>query len=102
MGQTVNQAATVTTILTHLPDPSDTVTPVVVTWSVVASAPGAGTPTGTMTVTTDGAETCSAAVATGSCSLTFTATGARTLTATYGGDTRFLGSASAPTAHTVN
>jgi hypothetical protein len=100
--QTVNQAATVTTILTHQPDPSDTVTPVSVTWSVAASAPGAGTPTGTVTVTTDGAETCSAAVAAGGCLLTFTTTGAHTLTATYGGETRFLGSSFGPIAHGVN
>jgi hypothetical protein len=100
--QTVDQAGTVTSILTHLPNPSDTLTAVSVTWSVAASAPGAGTPTGTVTVTTDGAETCSAAVAAGGCSLTFTTPGTRSLTATYGGDTRFLGSASGAVAHTVN
>ena len=100
--QTVNQAATVTTILTHQPDPSDTVTPVAVTWSVVAGAPGAGTPTGTVTITTDGAETCSALVAAGGCSLTFTTAAVHTLTATYGGDTRFLGSTAGPVAQTVN
>jgi len=99
---TVNQAATTTSILTDEPDPSNTVTPVAVTWSVAASAPGAGTPTGTVTVTTDGAETCSAAVAAGGCSLTFTTIGAHTITATYGGDTRFVGSVSTPVAHTVN
>ncbi len=99
--QTVNQAATTTTIVSHLPEPSDTLTAVTVTWSVAATAPGAGTPTGLVTVTTDGAESCSAAVAAGSCALTLTTPGARTLTATYGGDTRFLGSASGSTAHTV-
>ncbi len=99
---TVNQAATTTTISTHLPDPSTTALPVSVVWSVLPTAPGSGTPTGTVTITTDGAETCSAAVGAGSCSLTFTTTGARTLTATYGGDTRFTGSASAVTPHAVN
>jgi hypothetical protein len=98
----VSQAATTTTISSHLPDPSTTALPVSVTWSVLPTAPGAGTPTGTVTVTTDGTETCSAAVAVGSCSLTFTTTGGRTLTATYGGDTRFTGSASVITPHTVN
>jgi hypothetical protein len=97
----VNQAATTTTISSHLPDPSTTALPVTVVWSVLPTAPGAGTPTGTVTVTTDGAETCSAAVAAGSCSLTFTTTGGRTLTATYGGDTQFSGSASVVTPHTV-
>jgi len=98
----VNQATTTTSITSHLPDPSTTAVPVTVAWSVLPTAPGSGTPTGTVTVTTDGAETCSAAVAAGSCALTFTSAGAHTLTATYGGDVRFTGSASAVTAHTVN
>jgi len=100
--QTVNQAATTTAIVSHSPDPSTTSDLVTVVWSVSVTGPGAGTPTGTVTITTDGAETCSAAVAVGSCTLTLTTTGGRTLTATYGGDTRFVGSASAATAHTVS
>jgi len=99
--QTVNQAATTTAITSHLPDPSTTSNLVTVVWTVGVSAPGAGTPTGIVTITTDGAETCSAAVSAGSCTLTFTTTGAHTLTATYGGDTRFLGSATTPVAHGV-
>jgi hypothetical protein len=54
------------------------------------NAPGAGTPTGNVNVTVSGgAETCSAPVATGQCSITLNTTGARTLTATYAGDTNF-------------
>src|SRR5205085_10668596 len=47
-------------------------------------------PTGNVTVTVSGgAETCSAAVAAGQCSLILNATGTRTITATYAGDTNF-------------
>jgi hypothetical protein len=97
----VNQATTTTTITTHTPDPSTTSTPVAVTWTVLANAPGAGTPTGTVTVT-DGVDSCNAAVAAGGCSLTLTTSGARSLVATYAGDTAFAGSASAAAAHQVN
>ena len=51
---------------------------------------GRGTPTGNVTVTVSGgAETCSAPVATGQCSLVLNTTGIRTITATYAGDTNF-------------
>ena len=67
------------------------------------TAPGAGTPTGNVTVTVSGgAETCTGTVAAGTCSITLTALGARTLTATYAGDANFNTSASAGTAHQVN
>ncbi len=102
VNQVVNQAATTTSIDTHTPDPVLAGGDVTVTWSVTPTLPGAGSPTGTVTVTTDGAETCSDDVAVGSCTLIFTTPGARTLTASYGGDTNFALSASAAEPHTVN
>ncbi len=63
-------------------------------------APGSGTPTGTvMTVT--GGSGCSAPVAAGSCVVTSTTAGAKTLTATYEGDSNFNGSSDTE-AHQVN
>src|SRR5207237_1258076 len=58
------------------------------------------TPTGNVTVS-DGAATCVGTVAAGTCSLTPTTAGAKTLTATYAGDANFAGSTSAGVAHTV-
>src|SRR5206468_1137279 len=62
---------------------------------------GGGTPTGNVTVS-DGTESCSATVAAGTCPLTPTSSGSKTLTATYGGDANFAGSTSAGASHTVN
>lgn len=99
---TVNKAGATTTIASDLPDPSVVGEAVAVAYTVVANAPGAGTPTGNVTVS-DGTVSCTGTVAAGSCSLTFTTTGAKSLTATYAGDSNFNGSASTPaTAHTVN
>jgi len=68
-------------------------------------APGAGSLTGTVTVS-DGSDSCigpiSAGGGTGSCQITFGTTGARTVTAAYSGDANFIGSTSAGTGHTVN
>jgi hypothetical protein len=87
---TVNKADTTTTITSDNPDPSTPGQSVTVQWQTTVNAPGAGTPTGNVTVTVSGgAETCSAAVGTGQCSLVLNATGIRTITATYAGDTNF-------------
>ncbi|HJT65247.1 MAG TPA: Ig-like domain-containing protein [Pyrinomonadaceae bacterium] len=87
---TVNKADTTTTITSDNPDPSTPGQSVTVQWTTTVNAPGAGTPTGNVTVTASGgAETCNAPVATGQCSITLNTTGARTLTATYAGDTNF-------------
>ena len=101
---TVGKANTTTVINSDLPDPSVTGQPVTVTWSVSVNAPGAlGTPlTGNVTVS-DGTNQCVAAVSAGQCDITFTSAGAKSITATYAGDTNYNGSASSPaTAHTVN
>src|SRR6185295_14113539 len=63
-------------------------------------APGSGTPTGTVTVS-DGTQSCSASVAVGSCSIAFSSTGGRTVTASYPGDGNFASSTSAAVSQTV-
>ena len=58
----------------------------VVNYTVTANAPGGGTPTGNVVVTVSGgAETCTGTVAAGTCTITLTGSGPRTLTATYAG-----------------
>jgi large repetitive protein len=97
----VDQADTTTTISSDSPDPSVVGQSVTVHYGVTVDAPGAGTPTGNVTVS-DGTISCTGTVAAGQCSLTFTSPGARSLTATYAGDSSFAGSTSAAEAHTVN
>jgi subtilisin family serine protease len=97
----VNAAGTAATITSDSPDPSVVGEPVTVDFTVVPAAPGAGTPTGVVTVS-DGVDSCTGTVATGSCDVTPTRTGNRTLTAAYAGDASFTGSASGAESHTVN
>jgi LPXTG-site transpeptidase (sortase) family protein len=97
----VNQAATTTTITSDAPDPSVVGQAVTVNYAVAVTAPGSGTPTGNVTVT-DGVDSCTGTVAAGSCSITFTSTGNKTLAATYAGDANFSGSTSAGESHQVN
>ena len=66
--QTVSKASTATAITSDAPDPSSAGQAYMVQWSVSVSAPGAGTPTGNVTVS-DGTDSCVAAVAAGQCSL---------------------------------
>ncbi|MBA3496372.1 MAG: Ig-like domain repeat protein [Gemmatimonadales bacterium] len=96
--QSAPLVATTTTITADLPDPSNVGQPVTVAFTVTA---GAGTPSGTVTVTASGGETCAASVGSGSCSITFATAGARTLTATYGGAAGFAGSSDTDD-HTVS
>ena len=97
---TVNRATTTTAITGDSPDPSTTGQAYTVSFSVTVSAPGAGTPSGNVTVS-DGAASCNATVAQGSCSLTSATAGIKTITATYAGDTNFNGSLGTA-AHQVN
>ena len=99
--QTVNKAATTTTISSDTPDPSSVGQAVTVNYAVAVTLPGAGTPTGNVTVS-DGTDSCTGTVAAGTCSITLNTAGARTLTATYAGDGNFTGSTSAGAAHAVN
>jgi CSLREA domain-containing protein len=98
---TVNKADTTTTITSDNPDPSSGAQSVTVNYTVSVTSPGAGTLTGNVTVT-DGVDSCIGTVAAGTCSLTLTTNGARTLTATYAGDSNFNGSASIGTSHSVD
>jgi hypothetical protein len=101
---TVTQAATTTTITNAASLAANTTTPgqsYAVNWSVSPVAPATGTPTGNVTVSDGTGATCSAAVAAGTCNLTSTTVGVKTITATYSGDANFTGSASAPVQHNV-
>ena len=55
----ITKATTTIAIGTHLPNPSTVGQAYTVQWSISVTAPGAGTPTGTVTVT-DGLDTCNA------------------------------------------
>jgi len=72
---------------------------------VTPHPPGDGTPSGTVTVS-DGTDDCAIPITlvggAGSCSFVSTSAGDKTLTATYGGDGDFHGSASDGTNHTVD
>ena len=103
--QVVNKADTTTTI-TNAASLGSTATVVGQSYSVSVAvnpiAPGAGTPTGTVTVS-DGSATCTVTLSggIGSCTLSSTSAGAKTLTATYNADLSFAGS-SITASHTVN
>lgn len=101
----VNAASTTTTItnVAALTTPTVVGQPYAVNWTVAVTAPGAlGVAlTGNVTVS-DGTATCSAAATAGTCNLTSTSAGAKSIVATYAGDTNYLGSASAAVSHLVN
>jgi hypothetical protein len=98
---TVNKANTTATITGTTPDPSLVGENVTISYNVTVDAPGAGTPTGNVTIS-DGDTSCTATVAAGSCTIAFASTGAKNLNATYVGSDSFNGSVSAPASHTVN
>ena len=79
-------AADILTIGGISPEPSQVGQPYSVSYSVVSSS--SGTPTGNVTVS-DGSVSCIGTVATGSCSLTSTTPGTKTLTVAYAGDGQF-------------
>src|SRR5207237_4595330 len=96
---TVKKANTVTSISSH--SASVVGQPSIVAFTVAPVSPGAGTPTGTVTIQSSTGETCSATVTAGQCTLTFSSAADHTLTVTYAGDGNFNGSASAAVTHTV-
>jgi YVTN family beta-propeller protein len=102
-GHTVNKADTTTSISSESPDPSVVGQAVTIKYAVSVNSPGAGSPTGNVTVS-DGTLSCTGTVAAGQCSISFTSPGSKSLTASYGGDSNFNASpASSPaTGHTVN
>ena len=88
-GPKVSKANTVVTITGYDPTSPIAYQAVTITFTVDPVAPGAGTPTGLVTVSDDQGHTCSATVSAGSCQLTFESIGQVTLTATYAGDANF-------------
>ena len=96
----IARADTTTAIVTDTPDPSVVDQQVTVTYAVAARAASTGVPTGNVTIT-DGVDSCTGTVAAGSCVLALSTTGARTLRATYAGDTNFNVSSSPDEPHQV-
>ena len=89
----ITRALTTLLITSDAPDPTNEGAPYTVTWIVAVISPGAGVPTGMVTVN-DGTSSClPTAVIVGSCVLTSADNGAKTLTAAYLGDGNFYGSA---------
>ncbi|MFQ5340583.1 MAG: Ig-like domain repeat protein [Anaerolineae bacterium] len=101
VSHTVNQANTVVTITSDVPDSSVVGQPVVVQYSVTAAPPGGGTPTGNVTVSDGFGATCIGTVAAGTCTLAPATTSVTQLTATYAGDSNFNGNSDTEP-HTVN
>ncbi|WP_244942927.1 beta strand repeat-containing protein [Streptomyces inhibens] len=96
--QTVGQASTTTSVISS-PDPSVVGQPVTFTAIVAPVAPGAGTPTGTVTFVITGGPTLTATLSGGTASVTTSAltAGTHTVTATYSGDPSFTGSSGTDT-----
>ncbi len=103
---TVNAANTTTTITNAGPlgTPTNVGTPYAVDWSVSPNMPlligGPAPLTGNVTVS-DGTDSCMAAVAAGTCNLTSTTPGMKTIVATYAGDANYNTSVSPGVPHTV-
>src|SRR5207253_2294510 len=97
------RAATSTTVVSSL-NPSIVTQTVTFTATVSAVAPGAGTPTGTVTFQDSATTLGTAALAAGSASLSTAAlaAGVHPITVSYGGDANFTASASATLSQTVN
>lgn len=83
------------------PDPSAAGEAVTIQFAVEPRDGETVTPTGTVTVTSDGGESCTAAVSDGGCSIGFAAAGSFRLTAAYSGDASFDPSTSDPEPHEV-
>jgi Bacterial Ig-like domain (group 3) len=92
---TITAASTTTTISSVNPSPATVGQPATVTVAIAPIAPGAGTPTGTVTVSSPGAPTsCTVTLPANSCMLTLTSLGSQSITATYNGDSNFKSSPS--------
>jgi len=98
---TVNTLTSTTKITSNTPNPAAVGKVVTVDFSVTGTV---GVPTGSVTVTASAGQSCSGSlgvIATGSCTLIFTATGTPKLTAAYGGDSNFKSSTSTNVSETV-
>ncbi|MGX1855328.1 beta strand repeat-containing protein [Streptomyces sp. NPDC055299] len=91
--QTVNKAATTTTVVST-PNPSTTGDRVTVTATVVPVAPGAGTPSGTVTLAITGRTPQTVTLVGGTASVSFSPLpkGSHSVTGNYNGDVSFAGS----------
>jgi uncharacterized repeat protein (TIGR01451 family) len=98
---TVGQASTTITITSNLATPSVPQQPVAISFNLAVTAPGSGTPTGTVTISDGQGHSCTAVLPATSCSITFPAAGDYLITATYPGDANYSGSASSAVAHAV-
>jgi hypothetical protein len=85
----VNPAATSTRVLDTYPQPSAPGQPVNVLFEVLPVAPGSGQPGGSVSVTGEPGETCTASVAMGRCDLVLNSAGARSLQVSYAGSADF-------------
>ena len=95
----VNTVPSTTTITGHTPNPSTPGQSVAVTVTVSGSS---GTPTGTVAITgADGNCTITLTAGSGTCNVSFNTAGAKTLTATYNGNSTYAVS-STTASHTVN
>ncbi len=101
---TVNPVDTTTTITKTTPNPSNVGQAVKVNFSVAQAVTNKIKPTGSVTVNASSGESCvgTLALGKGTCSLTFTSSGSRTLTASYPGDSNNNASSSAIVTQTVN
>jgi MBG domain (YGX type)/Bacterial Ig-like domain (group 3) len=99
---TVTQANSSTTITAHRPSPSNIGAVVTVSFRVTPQIAG-GAATGNVTVTASTGETCTGTLLLnlGSCPVTFTTPGLRTLTASYAGDNNLRSSVSVAVSHIV-
>lgn len=94
-------SVTVITNVAQLGSPSHVGEAYPVNWDVSLVAPGAGTPTGNVTVS-EGSASCTAAAMAQTCSLTSTTPGTKTITVSYAGNSNVNPSAAAPASHLVN
>jgi hypothetical protein len=97
----VVNASSTTTISNINPGSTVVGQPYIVTFTVAAAPPASGTPTGVVTVSDGAGATCTAQAPSGSCALTSTSAGAKSVVATYAGDANFAGSASPAQSHAV-
>jgi len=99
---TVNKANTTLSITQDTPDPSILGAVVTVHWNMTSA--GSVSMTGVVTLSASQTETCTApaALGAGSCDLTFTQGGNRTITASYPGDGNYNAPSNAQASHTVD
>jgi hypothetical protein len=93
-----------TTITAHNPNPSNVRQVVIIDFTVQGAK---YRPSGTVTVTSSDGLSCQGVLtlgdpSTGSCAITFTRAGVKSLTASYSGDDTYAPSTSATASHTVN